>query len=366
MRERFYGGYLASDSVDNEFLESSNLKMLVGYPVDNIPAASQGQIFATAPANISFSRVPGVTASGTAVGVSSSNYRIYTSTDIASTGGNSGGPLCIQYNGGNYYPAAIYLGGSAETVVRAIDGDVVNMFTLAEASGDGGGNHGSGGITETNSPIAGSPLAGANLQVAIAPAGARSAGASWRLKGEGSYHSTGTLLSNLAPGDYTLQFSTVSGFDVPSDQPVTLTSAVQTNVTFTYADTQPPTITSALTMTGTGGQFLSYKITASQSPTGYGATSLPAGLSVNTSTGLISGIPMAIGAFSIPISASNIYGSNAKTLVLTLQSPFPSRQLANFGSNTGNPAIGCDTAINNPAGIENLLAYALGFNPFTA
>jgi uncharacterized repeat protein (TIGR03803 family) len=360
-----YSGYLASDSTDNEFLESSNLKILVGYPVDNIPASEQGQMFATAPANVNFTRVPGVTASGTAVGVSSSTYRIYTTTDITSNGGNSGGPLCVQYNGGTYYPAAIYLGGSQETVVRAIDGDVVDMFNDAVTSGNGGGNQGSGGITETNSPISSGQQA-ANLEVTIAPAGAVTAGGEWRLKGASSYNASGKLLTGLTPSKLTLQFTTIAGFDVPADQPVTLSGGQQTNVTFTYSDTLPPSITSGLTLSATGAQPLSYQIAATQSPSSFGATSLPAGLTVAASSGLISGTPLTVGTFSIPISASNVYGTGDNTLVLTIQSPFPLWQTANFGANAGNPLIAGDTAINNPAGIENMLAYGLGLNPFTA
>ena len=44
-------------------------------------------------------------------------------------------------------------------------------------------------------------------------------------------------------------------------------------------------ITSATTASGTVGTAFAYQITATNSPTSYGATGLPAGLSVNTSTG---------------------------------------------------------------------------------
>jgi len=39
---------------------------------------------------------------------------------------------------------------------------------------------------------------------------------------------------------------------------------------------------------------------------------------------------------------------------------------ANFGSNAANPVISGDLVINNSAGIVNLIAYALGLNPFNA
>ena len=47
----------------------------------------------------------------------------------------------------------------------------------------------------------------------------------------------------------------------------------------------PPAITSSGTASATAGDAFSYQITATNSPTSYGATGLPAGLSVNTATG---------------------------------------------------------------------------------
>ena len=52
-----------------------------------------------------------------------------------------------------------------------------------------------------------------------------------------------------------------------------------------------PVITSSSTATGTQGTAFSYQIAASNSPTTYAAAGLPAGLSVSTTTGLISGTP---------------------------------------------------------------------------
>ncbi len=37
---------------------------------------------------------------------------------------------------GSYYPAAIYLGGSGQTVVRAFDSEVVQLFGFAESSSE--------------------------------------------------------------------------------------------------------------------------------------------------------------------------------------------------------------------------------------
>jgi len=352
-----YSGYLASDATDNEFLLSGANKMLIGYPVNGFGASSQGQMFATSASNVSFSRVPGLDTTGTA-------YRLYATTNITSSGGNSGGPLCVLHTNGTYYPAAIYLGGAAETVVRAIDGNMVDMFNRAVTSGNGGGNNNSGGISQTNSPIAGGSTTVSSLQVTLTPAGL--AGAGWRLKGGNSFRTSGNMLSGLTPGKYTLQFSTVAGYGVPADQDVTLPAGQQANVEFIYTDISPPAITSALTLSGTGGQPLTYQIVASHAPDTYAAASLPVGLTVNATTGLISGTPQVVGTFSVPITAGNAYGIGGNTLVITLTSPFTAWQSATFGANAGNPAIAGDSVVNNKVGIRNLMAYALGINPFTA
>jgi TP901-1 family phage major tail protein len=78
-----------------------------------------------------------------------------------------------------------------------------------------------------------------------------------------------------------------------------------------------PTITSAATASGTAGQAFSYQITATGTPTSYAAAGLPAGLSINTTTGLISGTPSGSGVSSISITATNGSGTSP-TFTLTL------------------------------------------------
>jgi hypothetical protein len=62
-----------------------------------------------------------------------------------------------------------------------------------------------------------------------------------------------------------------------------------------------PKITSPTTDSGTIGVPYSYQITADQAITIWGATPLPAGLTVNTTTGLISGTPSATGTTSVDL-----------------------------------------------------------------
>src|SRR5439155_1696722 len=101
---------------------------------------------------------------------------------------------------------------------------------------------------------------------------------------------------------------------------VTPCGGTSTGVTFTIANT--PVITSPLTACGTVGVGFSYTITATNSPNSFSASPLPAGLSINTSTGVISGTPTTAGTTNVTITASNgaspCNTSAQQTLVITI------------------------------------------------
>lgn len=89
-----------------------------------------------------------------------------------------------------------------------------------------------------------------------------------------------------------------------------------TNVTFAISPLLPPVITSTNSTNGTAGQVFSYLITASNSPTWFNASNLPTGLSVNTNSGLISGIPQEPGTNNVVLYASNAAGVGTNNLTL--------------------------------------------------
>ena len=91
---------------------------------------------------------------------------------------------------------------------------------------------------------------------------------------------------------------------------------------------EAPVITSAASASGKVGAAFSYQITASNAPISYNAgisgASLPAGLSINTETGLLSGTPTAAGNYTITLSAANSGGTGQAVLALVVAKAVPS------------------------------------------
>src|SRR2546422_988435 len=93
--------------------------------------------------------------------------------------------------------------------------------------------------------------------------------------------------------------------------------------TMALAVEPPPTITSAGTATGQVGVAFSYQMTATNSPTSFDATGLPAGLALNATSGLIAGTPTSAGASTVTLSATNAGGTGTQTLTVTISPATP-------------------------------------------
>lgn len=73
-----------------------------------------------------------------------------------------------------------------------------------------------------------------SLTVYLEPAGARSAGAKWRISPGGVYKNSGETVPGLAAGSLTVQFLTVSGWETPLSKQVTILAGQTVTATATY------------------------------------------------------------------------------------------------------------------------------------
>ncbi len=128
------------------------------------------------------------------------------------------------------------------------------------------------------------------------------------------------------PGSYPVG---LTASNAGGDGTASLTINVQVNP-------NAPVITSNLIASGQVNTPFSYQIVASNSPTSYTAANLPAGLSINTSTGLISGTPTTGGTFNAAITAVNSFGSDAETLQISIRVPTLNLTPATLNAFTAN------------------------------
>lgn len=99
---------------------------------------------------------------------------------------------------------------------------------------------------------------------------------------------------------------------------VLLVSSCTKDRDFSASSTPDITITSSTSATGAIGSAFSYTISTSGTATSYSASGLPAGLTINTTTGVISGTPSNTGTYIIVISATNSTGTSTATLTVTI------------------------------------------------
>ncbi len=225
----------------------------------------------------------------------------------------------------------------------------------------GGGKVSGAGGTVTQklgSPIPNSSVPGgfqlASLKVIIEPAAARTAGATWLLKGGTTQLASGSSVLKLVPdaGIPVLQFSTVTGFQVPVQPRVTLTGGFETAVTFTYARTLPPELPATATAAGTRAVAFAYspRVTGGAATSflvsvGGGETLATLGLVLNSASGRLSGIPTKIGTFNLVVTATNTAGSS-QPMALTLTVTDPGQLTVQADATRGSVTVSPNRAGN--------------------
>ena len=166
----------------------------------------------------------------------------------------------------------------------------------------------------TSQPTAQSAVIGATANFSVAASGTTAVTYQWRKAGVniGSNASATTAnlaLTNVQAGDaasYDVVVTNASG------------SIISNPVTLTVTTAAPVVTNSPLTAAGTVGTPFSFTIAATNSPTSYSATPLPAGLVFSTTTGVISGSPTAAGTTPVLLGATNATGTGNATLTITI------------------------------------------------
>jgi hypothetical protein len=289
-----YGGYLPSDAPTNTWLTSTAEKMLVGYPVDGsmfqVPGVVPGQMYEIGPQPYPLSQATDPVA----------DQQVYTASWFLGYPGNSGGPLYVQYDG-YYYPAGVYLGtlfnGTVPyaSAVRAIDSNVVNLITNAQAVVKGGTNNSGGGVIDVipGQGIAGNP---GLVEVTIAPPAAARAGGAWKFSNlsDADYSSANpSALAVSSTNAVALQFKPIPGWSLPTNRSVSVSAGSVTSLTAAYTPAGPLIQTATrsgnslvITWSAVSNQMYQIQFTPNLTPTNW--TALPGTITATGNTATIS------------------------------------------------------------------------------
>ena len=298
---------------------------------------------------------PVITSSGTAAGAVGTAFIPYqiTATNSPATFGANGLPPGLAFTGGNMITGTPTQAGTFSATITATNvtgtGSATLVFTIAAApppipvitsAGAASGIVGTTvtpyQITATNNPI----LFGAS---GLPPGlGVNSSGSITGIPTQaGTFNSTVTATNVGGAG------SKVVAFTINLSTPVI---------------TSPGTAVGAVVAV-----FTPYQITATNSPTSFGAGGLPPGLAI-TGGNMITGTPTQAGTFSATLTATNVAGTGSATLVITIAAaPPPIPVITSAGAASG--IVGTTvtpyqiTATNNPTSFgASALPPGLGVN----
>jgi PKD repeat protein len=113
-----------------------------------------------------------------------------------------------------------------------------------------------------------------------------------------------------------------------------------------------PVITGTMAAYATVGQAFTYQTSTLNTPTGFAATGLPKGLSIDATSGQITGTPTDPGTSTVQLTATNAQGTGTSVLTLNVDTPLPERPQitspAVASATVGAPFTYQITSTNNP------------------
>ncbi len=121
-----------------------------------------------------------------------------------------------------------------------------------------------------------------------------------------------------------------------------------------------PSISSSSQTTGIEGASFSFTVTSTQSPASYSASGLPAGLSINPATGVISGTPTAGGTFNVAVTATSFGASSTSILSISIASQGSSPSLSTASGNRIVNLSSRDNLIGSQAMIAGFVISGTG------
>jgi hypothetical protein len=195
-------------------------------------------------------------------------------------------------------------------------------------------------LTILNQPTSATLAAGANATFAVSATGPAPLTYQWRkdeapLAGQTNATLTLAAVTDISTGRYSVVVTSAAG------------SVTSANATLAV-NSQKPVIAPSSPITGTVGTPLSFSIPASHYPTVYYRLLgyFPDGISLNSATGLISGVPTGAGSFTATIAAGNSAGMALGTVTFQIAAappqPVPALQpqevrITSQGSNPARP-----------------------------
>ncbi|WP_461115797.1 beta strand repeat-containing protein, partial [Spirosoma jeollabukense] len=296
------------------FIDFSNNQLSGCFPASLTALCGGGR-------DIVFSYNPGLPGGGDfdafcSRGFGSDGFAAQASTSLAAV--CVGQPVSLSANGGSGYsyswraPAGATLSNNtSQSVSATLTTSGVKTFTVVVSNGSSCSSTATVNVTGTDAPTAGltnnGPLSCTLTTVTLTASGGSSYtfanGSGIVLAGSGATRSVTT------GGIYSVSVANASG-------------CVSTTTTTVTSTTATVTVANPSTTTGSQGAAFSQPFTASGGTTPYifslASGSLPAGLSLNANTGLVSGTPTASGSFPITVRATDVNGCSGVSATYTL------------------------------------------------